>query len=879
MRAGTHHLLLRCYRVGVLIVLVVLVYQQARWFEAQRGAAISIRQARKFFPNANRVQLRDAERGLHYVTDARGETIGCLLTTSPQTDNIIGYSGPNNLLLALDRSGAVVGIELLRSGDTAEYVQAVKRDSAFFRKFIGWRPSDGAAPKVEGLSGATLTSLAMAEAVQQRLGGAAPSLRFPEPVSLDEARTLFTNASRLVLELSRLRVFDASGNLLGFVVRTSPQADNVAGYRGPTECLVALAPDGRTVVAARVRRSYDTDSYVDQLRQTGSFMASFVGKRLEQLMVLEAPSKEKIEGISGATMTARAISEGIKRRADAEVKAQAPSPRWRPKPRDLALAAVVAGALIMAFSPLRGYRAARIAWQLLLVGYVGLVSHDMLSVALFGGWAANGIALKTAPGLVLLAIAGLLVPWSTRRQVYCHQICPHGAAQQLIGGLRNWTRSRRTEKPVTQSAFRSRTVHALEYLPGVLLGLAVFTLVLGWPVNLVNLEPFDAWSWRTAGVATIVIAVVGLVASYFVPQAYCRFGCPTGALLKFVRSTGSADRWAGRDSLALALVVGAVMAVIGVRAWPVRETEPEPLKLAGRTMGTTWSVKIRDEVADPQVIEKAIADEFEWAESLISNWRTNTDLSVFNRAATTNPMPVPWPVLTLSRLAAGVSRETGGAYDITVGPLVKLWGFGPGPRRIEPPSDTEIAAVLPEVGWQKLEVLDGMLRKQEPRLEVDLSSLGMGWAVDQVSQSLDRRGFTNYLVEAGGQLRARGVWTIAIEHPTRTCTLTNKSISTSGTYRQKRESGGKEYSHLIDARTGRPVTHRTVSVSVLHTNSMQADVWDTALNVLGAEEGLPLAGRLGIAAQFVIERNEGKFEILETSAWKEAQRRGISSDR
>src|SRR5262249_18811976 len=155
------------------------------------------------------------------------------------------------------------------------------------------------------------------------------------------------------------------------------------------------------------------------------------------------------------------------------------------------------------------------------------------------------------------------------------------------------------------------------------------------------------------------------------------------------------------------------------------ELAPEPLKFSGRTMGTTWSVKIHDEVADPAIIDKAIADEFEWAESLTSHWRTNTDLSVFNRTPTTNAMPVPWPVLTLSRWAAKISRETYGAYDVTVGPLVNLWGFGPAPRRIEPPSDSEVAAMLPAVGWRKLEVLDGMVRKRHPGLELDFSSIAV----------------------------------------------------------------------------------------------------------------------------------------------------------
>jgi thiamine biosynthesis lipoprotein ApbE/Na+-translocating ferredoxin:NAD+ oxidoreductase RnfG subunit len=847
-------LVMRLYRAAVLLVLVVLVHQQARWLEAHRGAAISLRQARKFFPAANRIQLRDPERGLHFVTDARGDTIGCLLTTSPQTDDIIGYSGPNNLLIALDSRGAIAGLELLDSGDTAEHVRKVRRDPGFLRAFIGWKASETPPPKIEGVSGATLTSLAIIEGVQKRLSGAAPSLRFPEPVTFDEVRLLFTNAARVAPDQSRLRVLNASGRLLGFAVRTSPQADNVAGYRGPTECLVALAPDGRTISGVRLRKSYDTDSYVEQIRRADEFLKKFVGRSIDDLAPIEI-SRDKIDGISGATQTARAVAEGLKRHFAAELRLKPPAPAWRPKPRDWGLAGVVAGALVMSFTSLRGHRWLRVAWQLLLVGYVGLVNHDLLSLALLGGWAVNGLALIAAPGLVLLAAAALVVPWTTRRQLYCHHICPHGAAQQLLLLRHRWSPP-------------AKLARALEHVPAIVLGFALLTLLVGWPLSLASVEPFDAWVWRAAGVATLVIAGVGLAASLFIPQAYCRFGCPTGALLNFVRAAGSADHWGHRDWTALGFVAGALLCVGGVRAWPRNETAPEPLTLRGRTMGTTWSVKIRDEVADPGVIEKTIADGFEWAESLTSHWRTNTDLSRFNHASTTNAMPVPWPVLTLARRAAEISRATEGVYDITVGPLVRLWGFGPGPSRTNPPSESEIAAVLPAVGWQKLEVLDGMVRKQHPALEIDFSSIGVGWAIDQVAQSLERRGYTNFLVEAGGELRARGSWTIGIEHPTRSCTLANESIGTSGTYRRNFQFAGRQYSHLIDPRTGRPVTHHTVSVSVIHADCADADAWGAALNVMGVETGLPLAERLHLAAQFVVERSDGKLDVQSSAAWK-----------
>ena len=858
LRLGTTPLLLRIYRAGVLVVVFILVHQQARWLAAQRAASVSLRQARKYFPAANRVQLRDAERGLYFVTDGRNEVIGCLLTTSPQTDHIIGYSGPNEVLIALDSRGAILALELLRSGDTREHVEKVQGNPHFLRRFLGWNPAEAPPPKVEAVSGATLTSLAIAEGIEERLAGAAPSLRFPEPVTLGEVQALFTNATRMLLEQSRWRVLDASDRLLGYATRTSPQADNVSGYRGPTECLVALAPDGRTVVGLRLRKSYDTDGYVEQIRRAEPFLRMFIGRSIQELAALETPTKEKVEGISGATQTARGVVEGVRRRFDAELKANSRVTRWRPQARDWGLAGVVAGALVMSFTSLRGHRRVRVAWQCFLVGYVGLVNHDLLSLALLGGWATSGLALKAAPGLVLLAAVAVLVPWGTRRQLYCHQICPHGAAQQLLGRVL----PQRWSPPV-------KWTRVLELTPILLLGLALLTLLTGWRVNLASVEAFDAWVWRTAGVATLSIAGVGLALSLVVPQAYCRFGCPTGALLNFIRAAGSADRWGRRDSTALGLLLIGTIVFVAVRGVPRVDAVPEPLKLTGRTMGTTWSVKIRDEVADPAIINTIIGEEFEWAENLTSHWRTNTDLAEFNRTRTTNAMAVPWPVLTLSRWAAEISRQTGGAYDITVGPLVKLWGFGPAPRRTEPPTDAEITRILPAVGWQKLEVLDGLLRKQHPALEIDLSSIAVGWAIDQAAQLLERRGYTNFLVEAGGELRARGRWTIAIEHPERTCTLENESIGTSGTYRRNFRSGGRQYSHLIDPRTGRPITHRTVSVSVRHADCAHADAWGAALNVLGVEAGLPLAERLNLAAQFVVEQPNGNLQVQQSSAWNQ----------
>jgi NosR/NirI family nitrous oxide reductase transcriptional regulator len=856
--------LLRLYRAGVLATLALLIHQQAQWLAEQEAPFISLRQAGRFFPEARRITEPDPQRGVHVVSDSLDDTLGGLMTTAPWTDHIVGYSGPNNLLIVLDPDGVILRVEMLASGDTREHADMIRNSPNFLPGLTGWDPSENPAPPVAAVSGATLTSFAVLESVQQRLTGANPSLRFPDPVTLEEIRTLFPTAHHLKREANRLIVVDTSGSVLGFAIRSSPQADNVSGYQGPTECLVALGPDGGAVIGSLIRKTYDTPSYVDKVREAESVKRLFEGLTLEELSTLEYP--EKLEGVSRSTMTAQAVVGGVQRRFAAEMNTDTNAAQWKPKNRDIGLVCVIAAGLAIAFTRLRGRRWARIVWQLFLVGYVGVINKDMLSLSLLGGWAANGAALKAAPGLALLAAAALLIPWTTRRNVYCHQICPHGAAQQLLGTA---FKRRRLRLPAGLQRW-------LERIPVTLLALAALALLTGWTLNLSAIEAFDAWNWKTAGAATIIIAAVGLIASMFVPMAYCRFGCPTGVLFSFVRSPGSADRWGRRDTTALALLSLAFIAAFAMRAQPREPAMPEPVLMNGHTMGTTWSVKVRDEIASAPTLERVIAKEFEWAESLTSHWRTNTELSAFNRARSGNAIEVPWPVMTLSRWSAEIHKETEGAFDITVGPLVRLWGFGPdaGPREI--PEDANIATVRQRVGMDKLELSDDGLRKRHPELEVDLSSIAKGWAINKVVDKLEFQGYTNFLVEAGGELRAVGSWKIAIEHPTRVIALKDESIATSGTYRQNYKVGAERVTHLIDPRTGRPITHRTVSVSVRHEDCARADAWATALNVMGAKDGMPVAQRLKLAAQFVVENDNQSRTVISSPAWEERRKNAKS---
>ncbi len=331
---------------------------------------------------------------------------------------------------------------------------------------------------------------------------------------------------------------------------------------------------------------------------------------------------------------------------------------------------------------------------------------------------------------------------------------------------------------------------------------------------------------------------------------------------------------------------------------------PNIVTLRGFTMGSTWSAKYRpgtNAVASP-LVERALQLRLDDLEKQMSTWRSDSDLMRFNTAQDTNWFPVPRDTATVVREALEVSRLTDGAFDVTVFPLVQLWGFGPGGKKGRVPSDAEISAALRRVGWQKLHArLDPpALRKDLPDLAVDLSALCPGYASDCLGELLEARGVKDYLVEVGGEFRACGNgtlgpgWRVGVERPPRagdlqspsavlghttdgdsksparalaaTVTLTNQSLATSGDYRNFFVVNGRRFSHHLDPRTGRPTESVLASVSVIHTNTMRADALGTGLTVLGFERAWASAEREKLAVLFILRLGE-RLETRTTSAW------------
>lgn len=306
------------------------------------------------------------------------------------------------------------------------------------------------------------------------------------------------------------------------------------------------------------------------------------------------------------------------------------------------------------------------------------------------------------------------------------------------------------------------------------------------------------------------------------------------------------------------------------------------ISFGGNTMGTTYSVKIIGD-GDKAAAEEAVAKALESVNARMSTYQDDSELMKFNASKQTS-VEVSDELQLVVKSALDISRQTDGAFDITIGPVVNAYGFGPkGQKKV--PTDEELRSLLEKVGYTKLSIKDGKLSKTAPDLFVDLSAIAKGYGVDKAADSLEALGFKNFMVEVGGEVRARGKnaedepWQLGVETPTegtrkiqRIVPLQDRALATSGDYRNYFEKDGVRISHTIDARTGKTITHKLASVSVVDSNCMLADAWATALNVLGEDEGLKLANKQGIAALFIVRDGQG-FKEIESEAFSKLTRK------
>lgn len=297
-------------------------------------------------------------------------------------------------------------------------------------------------------------------------------------------------------------------------------------------------------------------------------------------------------------------------------------------------------------------------------------------------------------------------------------------------------------------------------------------------------------------------------------------------------------------------------------------------------MGTTYNIKFPAlQNIDSAKIKAKVDERLVEVNKLMSTYDPTSELSRFNQYRYEKPFEISAETMLVVKEAIRLGELSQGVLDVTVGPLVNLWGFGPTMRPETVPTQEQVDDIRNYVGLDKLTIAGSSLIKHHPQLYVDLSTIAKGYGVDVVADLLESNGIEDYLVEIGGEMRVKGhkgdssPWLIAIEKPVseeravqKVVSIDDNAIATSGDYRNYYEQDGIRYSHLIDPRTGKPIQHNTVSVTVVHPSSMTADGLATAFNVMGWDDAVKLAKDNDIAV-FIIKRTDEGFEEYSSPAF------------
>lgn len=313
--------------------------------------------------------------------------------------------------------------------------------------------------------------------------------------------------------------------------------------------------------------------------------------------------------------------------------------------------------------------------------------------------------------------------------------------------------------------------------------------------------------------------------------------------------------------------------------FPSNNSPETEILLQGRTMGTTYNIKVVATIEQVELLnlQEKIDTALKQVNQEMSTYIADSEISRFNQSTSTEPVEISAGFARVLQESIRLGELSAGKLDITVGPLVNLWGFGPEQRPEKVPSDELLASTHARVGLKNLHLSGKQLSKDIPNLYIDLSTTAKGYGVDTVAELIEANGITNYLVEIGGEMRLKGfkhtgeLWAIAIEKPIldpsgeqravhQVIIPKDNAVATSGDYRIYFEADGQRFSHIIDPETGKPINHNLVSVTVIESSSMTADGLSTTLMVMGAEKGMEFAIKNDLAALFIIKTENGFAE-------------------
>lgn len=532
---------LQRWGIGCLRLGLILAAMACLWFQrddSQLDLSACLRAAQDMDSQVS--SLGDAEDGWHPMLTADGELSGWLTTTYPQAARIQGYAGPSELLIIADPEKRVRQVQLWKTADTAGHVEIVKRDAAFWNQWNGRSEASlGSYDSPHLVSGASLTSEAMARGLAARFGAQGVEEFFTRPITTDDIKPWFPAATE-IRDTPRPGCSEVrdSSQTLGFLLRSSRMAVAVRGFNGVSDVIVALDASQSMLLGVALWETRDNEPYITDVRDELRFTNGFAGVTVDQLLPSQDPTDFLL--VSGASTTARAVwatAQEMLRRHTMEPPSSALP--WRSALGMLWLAAGV-------WLGFRGGKSSRL-WFALASVLAGLIFGWMVGQDQLLGWGQHGWkSLPALPLLTMTAIA-LLVPAFTGKNVYCSRICPHGAAQTLASMAlkKRWSLPARWHKIMSTVPWLTLlTIWAL-----ALIGMQ-------WPFA--HAEPFEVWSTGFIALLPATIFTAGLILALFLPQGYCHYGCPTGALLKFL--THSPGRWTRRDSIAAVFVTLAWLA-------------------------------------------------------------------------------------------------------------------------------------------------------------------------------------------------------------------------------------------------------------------------------------------------------------------------------
>ena len=533
--------LLGSYRLGVILAALACLRALPR-DEVSLEPELVLAESKLVIPSV--VSVGDMADGLFPLNNAEGQTVGYASSTYPQAKKVHGYSGPSELLVVFDSQRKVKAVRFIASADTAGHVRKVRDDPAFWRQWNGRSESTlGSHGQPLIVSGATLTSDAMARGLSARFGAEGMDQWFPSPLKLAELEKWYPKADSLEENGGSYRI-GKGGERLGTVLRSSRMGISARGYNGTSDVIVCLDASGEKILGVGFLGSRDNEPYINDVRDEVRYTDGFAGKTPEEIIAEDIRNSPSLF-TSGASYTNQAVCESVREMLRRHL-ADASSSGF-PWKSTLALSWIAAGVFLglHRFGNKSGVRYGFAGVSVVAGIALGwMVSQDQLI-----GWGSNGFGIRGVLPLLVLTAVALVVPALTGKNVYCNRICPHGAAQTLAGRV-----------IAKRFALPPKLHMILARVPWLTL-LAIWVLAfIASGVPFAYFEPFETWSSGFVAFVPATILTAGLLAAFFLPQAYCHYGCPTGVLLKFL--TASPTAWTRRDTIAAVLIAAACLRIM-----------------------------------------------------------------------------------------------------------------------------------------------------------------------------------------------------------------------------------------------------------------------------------------------------------------------------